>query len=136
MSIPILIVNSDPRLRRMMRQSLEGAGYATIEADDAESGLELLRASEGGMVVLFNVILFNNIMTGTDGIALLGAAACDRRLAHQHAFVLVTPTPAQVEMALGRLLDHLAIPLLGEPFNTAELLRMVGRAAQQMLISA
>lgn len=136
MGVPILVVNNDSRARGKMRQLLEVAGYSVLEADDADTGLATLRASERGTVVLFNVAMFGNMMPGTDGIAFLGAAAGDSRLARQHAFVIVTPTPEQLEAALGRLLDHLAIPVIAEPLDQDDLLRAVAKAAWRLLVSA
>jgi CheY-like chemotaxis protein len=136
MGIPILIVNDHPSTRKKMQQSLEASGFTTLEADNTESGLATLRESEGSMVVLFNVALFDNCMAGTDGITLLGAVASDKRLAQQHAFVIVTPTPEQVETALGRLLNNLSVPILAEPFDTDELLRAISVSTRRLLVSA
>lgn len=136
MGVPILVVNNDPNTRRKMRQSLEVGGYTVVEAEDTDSGLAILRSSAGGMVVLFSVVLFNNIMAGTDGVSFLGAAAGDARLAHRHAFVIVTPTPEQVEAALGRLLDHLSVPIIAEPFDANHLLDAVAMATHRLLVSA
>src|SRR5690349_14030004 len=96
MGIPVLIVNSDPTAREKLRHPLESAGYPILEADDVEDGLAMLRTSEGAMVTLFKVALFNNIISGTDGIAFLGAARYDARHGRKHAFVVVTPTPDQL----------------------------------------
>ncbi|HEX6543474.1 MAG TPA: hypothetical protein VF040_17080 [Ktedonobacterales bacterium] len=136
MSIPILIVNNDRAARTMMRQSLEAAGHTIMEADDVESGLAILRTSQGAMVTLFTVALFNNIMTGTDGVAFLGAAAWDSRAGHEHAFVIVTPTPEHLEAALGRLLAHLSVPILAEPFTVDDLVRVVDETMQRLPIPA
>src|SRR5947209_11126480 len=116
MSMPILVVNSDSAARKAMRQSLENAGYSVIEAEDSECGLAALQASERGMVVIFNLVLFNYVMTGTDGIAFLGVAASDQQLAAGHSFVVVTPTPEPLEAVLGRMIHHLSIPIIAEPF--------------------
>lgn len=136
MGIPILVVNSDRNTRRTMRQSLEDAGYTVLEAEDVEDGLALLRSNEDGMVVIFNVVLFNNIIAGTDGIAFLGAAAYDARFTHRHAFVIVTPTPEQLDGALGRLLHHLSVPVVAEPYDNDDLLRAVAHSALRLLVSA
>lgn len=136
MGVPILIVNCERTTRAKMRQALEAAGYTIMEAEDADSGLAILRASEGPLVTLFNVALFNNIVTGTDGIAFLGAAAWDVRLGQPHAFVAVTPTPDQLELALGRLLAHLSVPIVAEPFSAADLVNVVTRTTQHLLVSA
>jgi CheY-like chemotaxis protein len=134
MGMPVLVVNNDPIARKCMRQALEDAGYDVMEAGDTESGLAVLRMSEHGMVVIFNLVLFNYVMTGTDDIALLGAAASDRHLAANHGFVIVTPTSEQLKIALGRLIHRLSIPIVAEPFTANDLLDAVAIAERHLLI--
>ena len=133
MAMRVLVVNNDTATRKTMRQYLEAGGFTTLEADDVENGLAMLRASEGDVVTLFNVALFNNIMTGMDGVAFLGAARHDTRRGHEHAFVVVTPTPDQVQAALGRLLAHLSIPVLAEPFTVSDLADAIDHATHGQL---
>jgi CheY-like chemotaxis protein len=135
MGIPVLIVNSDPAAREKLRQPLESAGYSILEADDVEDGLAMLHTSEGAMVTLFKVALFNNIISGTDGIAFLGAARYDARHGRKHAFVVVTPTPDQLQAALGRLLAHLSIPVLAEPFSADDLVNAVDQATRFQFVA-
>jgi CheY-like chemotaxis protein len=135
MGIPVLIVNSDPAAREKLRQPLESAGYPILEADDVEDGLAMLHTSEGAMVTLFKVALFNNIISGTDGIAFLGAARYDARHGRKHAFVVVTPTPDQLQAALGRLLAHLSIPVLAEPFSADDLVNAVDQATRFQFVA-
>src|SRR6516162_9767957 len=89
MQTSLLIAHTDPQLRRMLRDSLEGPAYNVIGATDAESALAILRRSERGMIVLFQISLFDNTLSGVDSVAILGAAAHDPRLADQHAFVVI-----------------------------------------------
>lgn len=135
MGIPVLIVNCDPAARKELRQPLESAGYPVVEADDVDDGLAMLRTSEGAMVTLFNVTLFDNIIRGADGIAFLGAASYDARHGRKHAFVVVTPTPDQLQAALGRLLAHLSIPVLAEPFSADELVNAVDQATRFQFVA-
>ena len=135
MGIPILIVNSDSAARKNLRPPLESAGYPTLEADNVEDGLALLRTSESAIVTLFKVALFNNVISGTDGIAFLGAARYDMRHGRKHAFVVVTPTPDQLDAALGRLLAQLSIPILAEPFSAADLLNAIDQATRFQFIA-
>ena len=135
MGIPVLIVNSDPAAREKLRQPLESAGYSILEADDVEDGLAMLHTSEGAMVTLFKVALFNNIISGTDGIAFLGATRYDARHGRKHAFVVVTPTPDQLQAALGRLLAHLSIPVLAEPFSADDLVNAVDQATRFQFVA-
>ena len=136
MDVPVLVVNKDPIARNCMRQMLGDAGYEVMEAEDAESGLAALRMSEHGMVVIFNLVLFNFVMTGTDDIAFLGAAASDRHLAANHGFVIVTPTSEQLKISLGRLIHRLSIPIVAEPFTANDLLDAVAIAERHLLIPA
>lgn len=135
MGISILIVNNDSAAREKLRQPLESAGYPILEADNVEDGLAALRASEGAMVTLFKVALFDNAISGTDGIAFLGAASYDARHGSKHMFVVVTPTPDQLQAALGRLLAHLSIPVLAEPFSVDDLLNAIDQATRFQFIA-
>ncbi len=135
MGVPVLVVNNDPVERKYMRQVLEGAGYHVVEAGDTESGLASLRMSEHGMVAIFNLVLFNYVMAGTDDIAFLGAAASDRHLAANYGFVIVTPTSEQLKIALGRLIHRLSIPIVAEPFTTNDLLDAVAIAESRLPIA-
>ena len=134
MGVPVLVVNNDPIARKYIRHSLEDAGYDVMEAGDTESGLAALRMSEHGTVVIFNLVLFNYVMTGTDDIAFLGVAASDRNLAANHSFVIVTPTSEQLKIALGRLIHRLSIPIVAEPFTTNDLLDAVAIAERSLLL--
>lgn len=133
MGMHVLIVHTDATVRKAIRQSLETVGYLLLEADDVDIGLTMLNADDGPIVTLFGVALFNNIMTGTDGVAFLGAARHDAWRGSQHAFVIVTPTPDQVHAALGRLLAQLAIPVVAEPFQAEDLVGAIDRAARDQL---
>lgn len=135
MRAPILLLHYDPVLRAQLRQSLEADGHRVQETSDAESGLALLRSCEEGMIVIFNVSLHRNTMAGTDGIAFLGAAIGERRLAYKHAFIILTPTPDQLDAALGRLLNHMSLPVLAEPLAMNEVLQLVKAAERRLLLT-
>jgi CheY-like chemotaxis protein len=137
MGMQVLIVHTDTTMRTTIRQTLETRDYTLLEADDVETGLAMLSATEGLIVTLFSVALFNNIMTGTDGVAFLGAASHDAQRGAQrgaqHAFVILTPTPDQVYAVLGRLLSHLAIPVVAQPIIAEDLVGAIDRAARDQL---
>ena len=139
MGMHVLIVHTDATVRKAIRQSLETVGYLLLEADDVDIGLTMLNADDGPIVTLFGVALFNNIMTGTDGVAFLGAASHDAQRGAQrgaqHAFVILTPTPDQVYAVLGRLLSHLAIPVVAQPIIAEDLVGAIDRAARDQLSS-
>jgi hypothetical protein len=122
-------------MRSALREALEPAEYAVVEALDAESGLVALRASERCMVVLFDVAIFNNTLTGLDSVAILGAATHDSDLADRHAFVVISPTPRNVELVFGSLLRRIGAPIVAEPVNPERLRRAIADAERRLLIA-
>jgi DNA-binding NtrC family response regulator len=135
MQTPILIVSTDSRMRSALHSALEDAKHTVMETADAESALLTLRESACCMVVLFDVTLFNNTLTGLDSVALLGAATHDVNLWEQHAFVVISPTPENVDMVFGRLLKRIGAPIVAEPVNPEELRRAVADAERRLLIA-
>jgi DNA-binding NtrC family response regulator len=136
MQTSVLVVNADPRMRRALRSMLEGADYVVMEAADAESALLTLRESERCMVVLFDVAVFNNTLTGADSLAILGAASHDVDLADQHAFVVITPTPESVEVVFGSLLTRISASIVAEPVDPDVLLQACDHAAERLFVAA
>jgi DNA-binding NtrC family response regulator len=131
-----LIVNADPRIRSTLRGILEGAKDVVMEASDAEAALAMLSESECGVVVLFDIALPNNTLTGLDSVAILGVAAHDTHLTDRHAFVVITPTPENVELVFGRTLAQINAPIVGEPIDPDALHLAVARASQHLLVTA
>jgi len=52
MGATILVVDDEKNIRRTLRMVLEGAGFDVLEAADAESGLEHVRAGEVDLLIL------------------------------------------------------------------------------------
>ncbi|HSN13278.1 MAG TPA: sigma-54 dependent transcriptional regulator [Anaeromyxobacteraceae bacterium] len=69
----ILIVDDERNIRRTLRQTLEGAGYAAVEAESAEQALETLQAEP------VDVGIFDIRLPGMDGLTLLGRVREIRR---------------------------------------------------------
>lgn len=62
---PILSVDDDPQIRRIIERSLKAEGYQIASASSAESALELLRRSGP-----YSLILLDVVMTGENGFML------------------------------------------------------------------
>jgi DNA-binding NtrC family response regulator len=69
----ILVVDDEKNIRRTLRQTLEGAGYAVVEAESAEQALETLQAEP------VDVGIFDIRLPGMDGLTLLGRVREIRR---------------------------------------------------------
>ncbi len=64
----VLVVDDEKNIRRTLRQTLEGAGYAVVEAESAEQALEALQAEP------VDVGVFDIRLPGMDGLTLLARA--------------------------------------------------------------
>jgi two-component system nitrogen regulation response regulator NtrX len=64
----VLVVDDEKNIRRTLRQTLEGAGYAVIEAESAEQALEALQGEP------VDVGVFDIRLPGMDGLTLLAKA--------------------------------------------------------------
>ena len=134
--ISTLVISDDSAGRRDITKTLAAAGCDVREAADAEAGLALLRATPEPTAVLFHVTLFHNVMDGLDCAAVLGEVARDARLAERHPFILVTPTPENVQAVLGTLLRRLSVRILAEPVDRAHLFAALDAAAGAMPVYA
>jgi CheY-like chemotaxis protein len=71
----VLIVEDNPRNRRLVRDVLAHAGFRTLEAETAEDGLELAQEHPPDLV------LMDIQLPGIDGVEALGRLRADRRTA-------------------------------------------------------
>ena len=67
----ILIVEDNPKNLKLVRDLLQAKGYATLESERAEEGLELARAQPPAL------ILMDIRLPGMSGIEALGALRAD-----------------------------------------------------------
>jgi CheY-like chemotaxis protein len=49
---PVLVVDDDPMMRRMLRQLLEAEGHTVVEAEDGRAALALMNQTQPGMILL------------------------------------------------------------------------------------
>jgi len=128
----VLIMDADDEGRAPLARTLEGMGYGVSHAAETATALCALRESREAVVVLFNVELPRNRMMGLDQAALLGALLSDRALAARHAYVLMSASAENVSLALGRVLDRLAVPILPLPCEADVLRELLARATRRL----
>lgn len=73
----VLVVDDQPELRQLIRDALEGAGYAVDEACDGKEGLERYRA-KAAAVVLMDILMPDQ--DGLEGIMRLRHEFPDARI--------------------------------------------------------
>ena len=67
MSKTILVVDDSPSVRRMVSMTLKGAGYAVVEAEDGQAGLDSAKASRP------DAIITDQNMPRLDGLSFIKA---------------------------------------------------------------
>jgi DNA-binding response OmpR family regulator len=117
---PILVVDDDAKIVRLVRTYLERAGYRVVEASDGEAALAAVRVEQPALIVL------DIMLPELDGLSVLRAL---RRTAR---------TPVIVLSARGTVGDRIegletgADDYLAKPFSPAELVVRVGRVLQRV----
>ena len=112
---PILVVDDDAKIVRLVRTYLEREGYAVIEAGDGRTALELIEAANPALVVL------DLMLPEIDGLSVVRAVR--RRV----------DTPVVILSARGTTADRIAglgvgaDDYLPKPFSPAELVLRVQR---------
>ena len=112
---PILVVDDDPKIVRLVRAYLERAGHTVVEAGDGGSALEAIARLDPALVVL------DLMLPGVDGLAILEAVR--QRGATPVIIVSARGTTSDRIEGLGLGADD----YLPKPFSPAELLARVER---------
>jgi two-component system KDP operon response regulator KdpE len=119
----VLIVDDEPHIRRLLRGTLERAGYRVIEAGSARQALAELEASP------LDVVLLDLGLPDRDGMELLPLFQQKSRAA-----VLVVSAREATEEKVAAL-DLGAIDFVTKPFDTEELLARVRVALRSRLVA-
>jgi len=107
----VLVVDDDPRLRELLRVSLEQDGYAVREAQDADEALAAIEHQAPDLVLL------DVVMPRVDGWELL------RRLQERHGSIPVIMFSGKTdERALAEASERGAKGYVGKPFDPQQLL--------------
>ena len=113
----LLIVDDDPRLRLMLREQLELAGFAVDEAPNGTAALQRVREQPDIALVLLDVV-----MPAPDGLTVLRELRSRENTARLPV-ILLTARSQMGEKLQG--LDLGADDYITKPFDTAELLARI-----------
>jgi signal transduction histidine kinase len=113
MGSPVLIVDDDPMLQKLLGAHLGTAGYQVVEASSGAAGLEVLR--NGGPRIAF----VDYDMPGMNGVEFCRQVRADQSIPFAHLVILT----AHVDRALTiAALDAGANDFMTKPFHRGELL--------------
>jgi DNA-binding response OmpR family regulator len=116
---PILVVDDDAKIVRLVRTYLERAGYRVVEATDGGAALAAIRRDQPALVVL------DIMLPELDGLSVLRALRRSSRI------------PVIILSARGTVGDRIegleigADDYLAKPFSPAELVVRVGRVLER-----
>ena len=119
----ILIVDDEPRIRRIMRTTLAREGYEVEEAKTGEEALEKVREFRPDLVLL------DINMPGMGGLAACQAIRADTSI----AIIMLTVRNAEADKV--QALDAGADDFVAKPFSTPELLARIRATLRRMPLS-
>ena len=118
---PVLVVDDEPHVCRLVRMVLEGAGYEVREAGSASEALRLIREHQPALLLL------DLMMPGRSGLDLLGEI---RQQPATADLPVVVVTAVGVQQDLDQAAALGARATLAKPFSRAQLLQAVEQALQ------
>ena len=120
----VLIVDDEPDIRKVVRMTLQKAGYEVLEAENGEKAIETINSGENRL--LLDIIICDIRMPKVNGIE---AIAYFRQNYPRVPLIVLTGFP-DTDMATSLLrqgvVDYLVKPVEGEKLRAA-----VGRAMEQ-----
>ncbi len=123
----VLVVDDEPDIRKVVRLTLDKAGYQVLEAEDGEKAIEILNTGENRLML--DVIICDIRMPKLNGVE---AIAYFRKEYPRVPLIVLTGFP-DVEMATSFLrqgvVDYLVKPVEGEKLKGA-----VAKAMEQRSI--
>ncbi len=123
----VLVVDDEPDIRKVVRLTLDKAGYQVLEAEDGEKAIEILNTGENRLML--DVIICDIRMPKINGVE---AIAYFRKEYPRVPLIVLTGFP-DVEMATSFLrqgvVDYLVKPVEGEKLKGA-----VAKAMEQRSI--
>jgi CheY-like chemotaxis protein len=125
----VLIIDDDDDLRGWVRETLQMAGYPTLEAADGAAALDLLRAQQTPLVVLVDMML-----PGINGTKLLDIVAHNHHLAVHNTYIVITGRSRLAFPAAWQLAKSIEAITLDKPFSAAELLEAVAQCGSKLVM--
>jgi two-component system chemotaxis response regulator CheY len=117
----VLVVDDEPDIRRVVRLTLEKAGYDVVEAENGEKAIEVINTGENRLLV--DCLICDIRMPKINGIE---AMAYFRREYTRVPLIVLTGFP-DVDMATSMMRDGV-IDYLVKPVEGVKLLAAVARA--------
>jgi len=120
----VLVVDDEPDVRKVVRMTLEKAGYDVLEAEDGEKAIEEIKKGEHS--ILLNLIITDIRMPNMNGIDVLNYY---RQEWPSVPLIVLTGFP-DLDMAIA-MLQHGVVDYLVKPVEAEKLRSSVAQALEQ-----
>ncbi len=120
----VLVVDDEPDIRKVVRMTLEKAGYDVLEAEDGEKAIEEIK--KGEHAILLNLIITDIRMPNMNGIDVINYY---RKEWPSVPLIVLTGFP-DLDMAIA-MLQHGVVDYLVKPVEAETLKASVAKALEQ-----
>ena len=120
----VLVVDDEPDVRKVVRMTLEKAGYDVVEAEDGEKAIEEIKKGEHS--ILLNLIITDIRMPNMNGIDVINYY---RKEWPRIPLIVLTGFP-DLDMAIA-MLHHGVVDYLVKPVEAETLRASVAKALEQ-----
>ncbi len=120
----VLVVDDEPDVRKVVRMTLEKAGYDVVEAEDGEKAIEEIKKGEHS--ILLSLIITDIRMPNRNGIDVINYY---RKEWPSVPLIVLTGFP-DPDMA-SAVLQHGVVDYLVKPLEAEKLIASVGKALNQ-----
>ena len=120
----VLVVDDEPDVRKVVRMTLEKAGYDVVEAEDGEKAIEAIKKGEHS--ILLNLIITDIRMPNMNGIDVINYY---RKEWPSIPLIVLTGFP-DLDMAIA-MLQHGVVDYLVKPVEAEKLKASVAQALGQ-----
>ncbi len=117
----VLVVDDEPDVRKVVRMTLEKAGYDVVEAEDGEKAIEEIKKGEHS--ILLNLIITDIRMPNMNGIDVINYY----RKEWPHIPLIVLTGFPDLDMAIA-MLQHGVVDYLVKPVEAEKLRASVAKA--------
>ncbi len=120
----VLVVDDEPDVRKVVRMTLEKAGYDVVEAEDGEKAIEAIKQGEHS--ILLRLIITDIRMPNRNGIDVINYYGKEWPSV---PLIVLTGFP-DLDMAIA-MLQHGVVDYLVKPVEAEKLLASVTQALEQ-----
>jgi two-component system chemotaxis response regulator CheY len=124
----VLVVDDEPDIRKVVRMTLQKAGYEVIEAENGEKAIEVINTGENRLVL--DTVICDIRMPKIDGVQAIDYFQRE----YPHVPLIVLTAYANTDMAVS-FMGHGVVDYLVKPVETEKLKAAVAKAMERRQVA-